>query len=52
MIAETINLLQSNTYYGCGAAIEIAKGSNAIPKTWAQAKEKIKRKRAWLFTKK
>jgi len=43
MIAETITLLQSNDYYGCSETIEIAKGKNAIPKTWAQAKEKIKR---------
>ena len=52
MIAETIKLLQSNDWYGCGENIEIAKGSNAIPKRWSQVKEQIKRKRLWLFTKK
>lgn len=51
MIAETIKLLQSDNWYGCGEYIELAKGKNAIPKRWSQAKEQIKRARIWLFTK-
>jgi len=51
MIAETIKLLQSNTWYGCSDNIEIAKGKNAIPKNWQQAKEQIKRYRYSLKTK-
>ena len=43
MIAEIIKLLHSHTYYGCSETIEIAKGKNAIPKRWKEAKEKIKR---------
>lgn len=43
MIAETIKLLQSFHWYGCTETIEIAKGKNAIPKSWNEAKEKIKR---------
>lgn len=45
MIAETIKLLQSGTWCGCSETIEIAKGKNAIPKTWAQAKEKMNRRK-------
>lgn len=52
MIAETIRLLQSSEWYGCGENIEIAKGRNSIPKRWSEVKEKIKRNRLWLFTKK
>lgn len=51
MIAQTIKLLQSGKWYGCSETIEIAKGKNAIPKTWKATKEKIKRRRLWLFTK-
>ncbi len=52
MIAETIKLFQSNTWYGCGDNIEIAKGKNEIPRNWKQATEQIKRYKAWLFMKK
>ena len=52
MIAETIKLLHSHHWYGCGEHIEIAKGKNAIPRTWKEAKEQIKRYRIWQFTKK
>lgn len=52
MIAETIKLLHSNTWYGCGENIEIAKGKNSIPKNWKEAKEQINRYKIWLFTKK
>lgn len=45
MIAEIIKQIQSNEWYGCGDIIETAKGKNAIPKTWREAKEKIKRAR-------
>lgn len=45
MIAETIKLLQSNSWYGCNEIIEIAKGKNAVPKTWKEAKEKIRRRK-------
>jgi len=45
MIAETIKLLQSNPFYGCGDNIEIAKGKCAIAKNWKQTKEQIKRYR-------
>ncbi|AWH84929.1 hypothetical protein HYN59_07220 [Flavobacterium album] len=43
MIAETIKMLQSGQWYGCGHTIEIAKGKNAIPGTWKETKEKIRR---------
>lgn len=43
MIAEIIRQLQSGKWYGCSDTIEIAKGKHAIPKTWEQAKEKIRR---------
>lgn len=52
MIAETIKLLHSHTWYGCSENIEIAKGKNSIPKNWKEAKEQIKRYKIWLFTKK
>ncbi len=52
MIAETIKLLQSNTWYGNFDCIEIAKGKNETPKNWKEAKEQIKRYRFWLYTKK
>lgn len=52
MIAATIKLLQSQPWYGCGHTIEIAKGKNALPKSWKETKEKIKRSRIWLFMKK
>lgn len=52
MIAETIKLLQSNKWYGCGENIEIAKGKNEIPYNWSEAKEQIKRYKLWLFAKK
>lgn len=45
MIAETIKLLQSDKWYGCGEHIEIAKGKRAIPLNYKQAKEKAKRGR-------
>lgn len=45
MIAETIKLLQSAHWYGCGEHIEIAKGKRSIPRNWKQASEKIKRDR-------
>lgn len=45
MIAETIRQLQSEKWYGCGEHVEIAKGKNAIPKTWSEAKEKVLRVR-------
>lgn len=51
MIAETIKLLQSMEWYGCGEAIEIAKGKHSIPKNWKEAKEKIKRAKLWLLKK-
>jgi hypothetical protein len=51
MIAETIKLLQSNTWYGCGDNIEIAKGKFAIVKNWKQAKEQIKRYKFWRYMK-
>lgn len=43
MIAQTIKMLQSDQWYGCGHTIEIAKGKNGIPKTWKETKEKIRR---------
>lgn len=49
MIAETIKLLHSHTWYGCGENIEIAKGKNAIPKTWKEAKEQIRRYKFFLY---
>lgn len=42
---KTIKLLQSGTWYGHSETIEIAKGKNAIPKTWKEAKEKIRRRK-------
>lgn len=45
MIAETIKLLQSNSWYGCNEVIETAKGKYAVPKTWKEAKEKIRRRK-------
>jgi len=47
MIAETIKLLQSNEFYGQSEFIEIAKGKNAIPNNWKEAKKQIKRNRLW-----
>jgi hypothetical protein len=52
MIAETIKLLHSHTWYGASENIEIAKGKNAIVKSWNETKEKIKRNKLWLFVKK
>ena len=52
MIAETIKLLNSHTWYGCSDNIEIAKGKNAIAKTWKESKEQIKRYKLWLYMKK
>lgn len=43
IISDTIRLLQSFHWYGCSETIEIAKGKNSIPKTWEEAKEKIRR---------
>lgn len=51
MIVETLQILRSNPWYGCGETIEIAKGKNSIPKTWHQVKEQIKRAR-WQLSKK
>ncbi len=45
MIAQTIKLLQSARWYGCGDTIEIAKGKNAVPKTWKETMEKVRRNR-------
>jgi hypothetical protein len=41
MIAETIQLLQSDNFYGAGKIIEIAKGKNELAYTFKEGKEKI-----------
>jgi len=46
MIKLIIDLLQVNPYYGVSERIDIAKGKNAIPKTWKGLWENIKR-RIW-----
>ena len=46
MIKLIIDLLQVNPYYGQSQRIDIAKGKNAIPKTWKGLWENIKR-RLW-----
>lgn len=51
MIAETIKLLQSSTWYGCSETIEIAKGKNEMPSNWKEAKEQIKRYKLFIFKK-
>jgi len=43
MIAQIIDLLQKNNFYGAGENTEIAKGKNEIAKNWKDAKRKIKR---------
>lgn len=43
MIIETIKLLHAQKWYGCSDTIELAKGRNAIPKTWKEAREKVRR---------
>lgn len=43
MIAETIKQLQSAKWYGCGPTIERAKGKHALPESWKETKEKIRR---------
>lgn len=44
MIVETLRLLHSQNWYGCSDTIELAKGQNAIPKTWKETRRKLKRK--------
>ena len=46
MIKDIINLLQISDYYGVSKRVDIAKGKNAIPKTWKGLWENIKR-RIW-----
>jgi hypothetical protein len=46
MIKLIIDLLQINPYYGVSKKMNIAKGKNAIPKTWKGLWENIKR-RLW-----
>ena len=45
MIAEIINILQKDDYYGAGEFVEIAKGKHEMVRNWKDIKEKIKRKR-------
>jgi hypothetical protein len=50
MIAELINILNSNDYYGVSQNIEIAKGKHEKVYTFKDLKRKIKR--IWLSRKK
>lgn len=43
MIKQILDLLALHEHYGQSEIIEIAKGKNAIPKTFKQAIEQIKR---------
>ena len=45
MIAEIINILQKDDYYGSGEFVEIAKGKHEMVRSWKDINEKIKRKR-------
>lgn len=44
MIADIIQLLQSNNFYGAGEFTEIAKGKNELVTNLSIFKNKIKRK--------
>ena len=46
MIADLINLLNTEHFYGVSERVEIAKGKYEIPTTWKDAFYKIKR--LWL----
>ena len=43
MIKEILKLLELDPHYNQSENIEIAKGKHAIPKTWNQGFEQIKR---------
>ena len=45
MIAEVIQLLQSDNFYGAGELTEIAKGKNELAYTFKEGRTKIVR--AW-----
>ena len=50
MITEIISILQKDDYFGCGNAIEIAKGKNEYITSLKTGGRKIKR--AWLSKRK
>ena len=43
MIAEVIQLLQTDNFYGAGELTEIAKGKNELAYTFKEGKIKIRR---------
>ena len=47
MIAQTIELLNADTYYGKSELIEIAKGKYKLPVNLKETKEHLKRSKAW-----
>lgn len=47
MIAQTIELLNTDTYYGQSELIEIAKGKYKLPVNLKEKTEQIKRSKAW-----
>jgi len=52
MIEKCLELLYQFEYLGESELIDIAKGKNEIPKTWADFKNKAKRRNEWLLLKK
>ena len=44
MIANIINILKSNDFYGAGEYTEIAKGKHQLVTDWRGIKRKVKRK--------
>lgn len=50
MIKHIIDLLQTNQFYGVSENVNIAKGKYAIPYTWKDLGNNIKR-RLWLTSK-
>lgn len=47
MIEAIFEMLYLTDHYGKSELIDIAKGKNEIPKTWADTIKQIKRAKAW-----
>jgi hypothetical protein len=43
MIKGIIDILITNDFYGVSKEVDIAKGKYAVPYTWKQAKQQLKR---------
>lgn len=51
MIAQILELLNTDTYYGKSELIEIAKGKYKLPVNLKETKEHLKRKKQWRLRK-